>query len=392
MPYDAAVRRDVNKPLPGAPDPWAASDMPKFRARPPYLMTEMIAAEPALAERLVHRLGDDPALEQLADRLRRAAAEGNAIVTTGCGTSEHAAMGLAWFVSEALDLPPGRDARALPALEVAQRPPRAGVVVAVSHEGGTRITNEAVRAAGQAGATTAIVTVSDRSPGAELADHVIATEEQDQSWCHTVGYLSPLVVGAALSARITGSRVDAAAIRALLDVGHDPHAAASVAASLAGIDRILVAGSGSDHVSARELALKLAEGARLPSDAHDLETVLHGHLAAATRWTGLVLVMTDAGTGTIVRERAIRVLEAAKALGVHAAAIIADSLTAEVPDELVPAGRIVLPHTGRVGGVAGSLLASAMALQVLTERLARARSVNPDTLGREDPAQAAAHA
>jgi len=153
-----------------------------------------------------------------------------------------------------------------------------------------------------------------------------------------------------------------------------------------------VAGSGSDHVSARELALKLAEGARLPSDAHDLETVLHGHLAAATRWTGLVVVMTDADTGALVRERAIRVLEAAKALGVPAAAIIADSITADVPDELVPAGRIVLPHTGRVGGVAGSLLASAMALQVLTERLARARTVNPDTLGREDPAQAAAHA
>ena len=27
----------------------------------------------------------------------------------------------------------------------------------------------------------------DRSPGAELADHVIATEEQDQSWCHNRG-------------------------------------------------------------------------------------------------------------------------------------------------------------------------------------------------------------
>jgi fructoselysine-6-P-deglycase FrlB-like protein len=355
-------------------------------------MTEMIAAEPALAERLVHRLGEDAALEQLADRVRDAAGHGRPIITIGCGTSEHAAMGLARFVTEALDLPPGRDARAVPALEVAQRPPRDGVVVAASHEGGTRITNEAVRAAGQAGATTALVTVSGRSPGAELADHVIATEEQDQSWCHTVGYLSPLVVGAALSARITGSRVDAAAIRALLDVGHDPHAAASVAASLAGSDRVIVAGSGSDHVSARELALKLAEGARLPSDAHDLETVLHGHLAAATRWTGLVVVMTDADTGTLVRERGIRVLEAAKALGVPAAAIIADSITADVPDELVPAGRIVLPHTGRVGGVAGSLLASAMALQVLTERLARARTVNPDTLGREDPAQAAAHA
>ena len=355
-------------------------------------MTEMIAAEPALAERLVHRLSADAALEQLAERLRRAAVEGMPIFATGCGTSEHAAMGLASFVSDALELPSGREARAIPALQAAQRPPRDGVVIGVSHEGGTHVTNEALRAAGRGGATTALVTVSTRSPGAELADLVIATEEQDQSWCHTVGYLSPLVVGAALSARISGSRIDGLAIRALLDVAHDPHAAANVAASLVGSDRIIVAGSGADNVTARELALKIEEGARLPAHAHDLETVLHGHLAAATRWTGLIIVLTEAGAGTLVRERANRLLEAAKALAVPAAAIIADPVASEVPDELTPAGRIVLPHTGRVGGLAGSLLASAVALQVLTERLARARGVNPDTLGREDPAQATAHA
>jgi len=392
VPYDAEVRRDVNQPLPGAPEPWAPSVMPPFRARPPYLMTEMIAAEPGLAERIVHRLAEDAAVEQLADRLRQAADQDRAIITTGSGTSEHAAMGLARFLSEALDLPPGRDVRAMPALEVAQRPPRDGVVIAVSHEGGTHVTNEAVRAAGRGAATTAFVTVSDRSPGAELADLVIATDEQDQSWCHTVGYLSPLVVGAALSARISGSRIDGLAIRALLDVAHDPHSAANVAASLVGSDRVIVAGSGGDHVTARELALKIEEGARLPSEAHDLETVLHGHLAAATRWTGLIVVMTEADAGALLRERAVRVLTAARALGVPAAAILADSTASDLPDEMTPAGRIVLPHTGRVGGVAGSLLASAVALQVLTERLARARGVNPDTLGREDPAQAVAHA
>ena len=62
-----------------------------------------------------------------------------------------------------------------------------------------------------------------------------------------------------------------------------------------------------------------------------------------------------------------------------------------VEPEATPGGRIVLPHTGRVPGLAGSLLASAIALQLLTERLARARGVDPDTIGREDPAQAAAH-
>jgi glutamine---fructose-6-phosphate transaminase (isomerizing) len=386
------VRGDVNQQLPGPPDPWAPSTMPSFRSRPPYLMTEMIASEPALAERLVHRLADDPDLAHLAKLLQRAATEGKPIVTTGSGTSEHAAMALAHVATEALALPPGREIRALPALEAARRPLEDGVLIGVSHEGGTMVTNEALRASGRGATTTALVTVSRGSPGAELADVVIATEEQDQSWCHTVGYLSPLVAGLALAARLTGRRIDALATRALLDVSHDPHAAATVSASLAATDRIMVVGSGSDLVTARELALKIAEGARLPATAHELETVLHGHLAAATRWTGFVLVLAEEPVPGVVRERAIRALEAVKAIGVASAAILAEGTARELPEELTPAGRIVLPHTGRVPGLGGSLLASAMALQVLTERMARVRNVNPDTLGREDAAQAAAHA
>ena len=263
------------------------------------------------------------------------------------------------------------------------------MVIAVSHEGGTRITNEAVRAAGR-GSDDGARHRGRSIAGAELADHVIATEEQDQSWCHTVGYLSPLVVGACsprASRDLASTRPPSAHCSTSRTIRMPPRAwpppwLASIAHR---------GGIGSDYVTARELALKLAEGARLPPDAHDLETVLHGHLAAATRWTGLLVVMTDAGTGDARARASLRVLEAARALGVPAAAIIADQLP-RTSDSSTPAGRIVLPHTGRVGGVAGSLLAPAMALQLLTERLARARGVNPDTLGREDPAQAAAHA
>ncbi|HET9540279.1 MAG TPA: hypothetical protein VFQ46_06740, partial [Candidatus Limnocylindria bacterium] len=86
MPFDA------DAPLPGAPDPWASSTMPEVRASPPYAMTEMIAAEPALAERLVRRLADDPAVRAVADDIRATAEAGGPIVLTGCGTSEHAAM------------------------------------------------------------------------------------------------------------------------------------------------------------------------------------------------------------------------------------------------------------------------------------------------------------
>jgi hypothetical protein len=39
---------------------------------------------------------------------------------------------------------------------------------------------------------------------------------------------------------------------------------------------------------------------------------------------------------------------------------------------------------------ASALLGAALPLQLLAERLARARGVNPDTIGREDPRQMAA--
>ena len=387
------ARRAANEPLPGPPEPWAASEMPSFRGRPPYFMGQMIAAEPALAERLVHRLAKDEAVEDVVSAIRAAASAGQPIVTTGCGTSEHAAMGLAALLNEALELPIGRDIRSIQPLETLAGPMTDGLLIAVSHEGGTHITNEAIRAARASGARTALITIGGGSPGAELAELVVRTDEQDQSWCHTVGYLSPLLVGVVLGARLSRSRVDALAIRALLDVADDPHAAASTASALAGSDRLIVAGAGVDYVSARELALKVAEGARLPTSAHELETLLHGHLAAATRWTGLVLLLTTPGhRDGPIRERAARVLAAARALAVPAAAILSAEVAASVPEEETPAGRIVLPRKGRVGGSAGSLLGSAIALQLLTERLARARGVNPDTLGREDPAQAAAHA
>ena len=380
----------ANDPLPGAPDPWRPSDMPEFRSRPPYVMGEMIDAEPALAERLVRRLASDEDAARLAAAVADAAAAGAPILTTGCGTSEHAAMGIAHLLTEAFGLEAGREIRAIQALELQRRPPASGLVIGVSHEGGTAATNGALRLSRDAGARTALVTVGGGSPGAELAEIVVRTEEQDQSWCHTVGYLSPLIVGAVVAARIGGTRLDGAALRAILDVADDTHAASSIAAGMAGVDRLIIAGSGPDAITARELALKVAEGARMRTSAHELETVIHGHLAAANRWTGMVLVMTDVVPEVL--QRAHRVFAATSAIGITTAAILSEPAAAIIAGELTPAGRLILPRTGRVPALPGSLVTSAVALQRLTERLARARNVDPDTLGREDPAQATAHA
>ena len=137
-PSDAAdATRASNQPLPGAPDPWAPSTMPPFRSRPPYVMSEMIAAEPAVAERLLRRLAKDSAFDALTSEIRATIDAGRPGRHDRLRNLEHAAMAIASLVSDALDLPAGhefdRSRRSRPF-----RVRRGGAASAVSHEGGTR--------------------------------------------------------------------------------------------------------------------------------------------------------------------------------------------------------------------------------------------------------------
>jgi glutamine---fructose-6-phosphate transaminase (isomerizing) len=373
--------------LPGPPDPWRGSTMPAVRAGPPWAMTEMIAAEPALAERLLARLGD-PGSEAaaLAAALRECLASGRSVVLVGCGTSEHGAQGGALILAEAAGragLPPR--VRAVQALEAALALPEAGLLLAVSHEGGTWATNRALEAARAAGVRTALITVGHRSPGATLADLVVATREQDQSWCHTVGYLSPLLVATAVAGHLTGAPAPTQRVRALItDSGRQEAHAEAIAAGLAGTGRLLTVGSGADRPAARELALKVEEACYLPTTMRDLETILHGHLPAMDATSGLVLLLAEREQREARLARARGVLAAAGAIGVRCAAIVAADADAALPDELTPLGRLVVPQAAELASSVATLLGTATPLQLLTERLARARGTNPDTLRRTD--------
>ena len=354
-------------------------------------MTEMIAAEPALAGRLVERMARDTSVAALVEWIRDAASSGQPITTTGCGTSEHAAMAAALLLGNGMDIARGHLVRSRQALDLVRDPQAIGLVIGFSHEGGTWATNEALLRCREAGAQTALVTVSDRSPGAGMVELVIQTREQDQSWCHTVGYLSPIVVAAALAAALAGQRLDGVAVRTLLEVATDGPAAEVVASRVAGCARLIVAGSGVDYVSARELALKVEEGAGLPTTALQTETVRHGHLAAATSDTGLVLICTDAEpAGEAVRERARAVLRSAEVLGLAASAVLGARVGPEVSHELTGAGRLTAPEANQIRPDAEAILGAAIPLQLLAERLARAKGRNPDPIGRDDPRQAAA--
>ena len=260
------MRRPPHQPLPGAPDPWASSSMPPFRARPPYVMSEMIAAEPAVAERLVRRLAKDAALERVAAEIREAVDAGRPVMTTGCGTSEHAAMAIAMLLSEALDLPAGREVRSVQALETLPPPPReraaAGRVARGRH---ARDPRGDARRAGRRCDDRAI-TVSAGSPGVALADHVD----------HHRGAGPELVPHRRLpgaARRRHGPGREAAPIAARR--GRDPGPPRrQPGRARPGGDRGSPGRDGSDRrgrlgpdaITARELALKISEGPRLASE------------------------------------------------------------------------------------------------------------------------------
>ena len=387
---------DPTAPLPDVPDPWESSSQPSHRDGPPFHMTDMIEAEPGVAARILERheaVGS--AAAELARVIRRTIRAGDPVIVTGCGTSEHGALGVADILRDAIGTidirAPGHATRHAPvsaqAFELSLDPPSTGLVIGISHEGGTAATNAALEASRASGARTALITVSDRSPGADLAEIVVTTGELDQSWCHTVGYLSPLVAATAVGAHLTGQPLDSTfreTVRTLVAAGVERASIAEAAAGrLAEHGSTVVIASGADRTAGRELTLKIEEGTWTPAAYRDLETFLHGHLAATGEGQGLVLILADRDARAERLARATGALRAARTVGMEAAAIIAADAAVDLPTDLTPAGRIVIPEAPSLPSPVAALLGTATALQILTERFARARGVNPDPIHRD---------
>jgi fructoselysine-6-P-deglycase FrlB-like protein len=306
------------------------SDMPELRPHPPWAMEEMILAEPGLVAPILA----SPAAAEAAESIR----EGGPVVLVGCGTSEHAAMAGAALLG----------ARSRDAFEASLDPQDGGVLIAVSHEGGTEATLAALRAA--TSARTILITAKSGP-----ADIVVTTPLVDTSWCHTVGYVSPLL---ALTA-IAGAADAPTCSRVIDGVLAQRARFVELARALAGCERIIVSSSGVDEVTARELSLKIEEGTHIPTTPLGLEKVLHGHLPAADSRTGLVVLRIDPTAAERRDARAANVLAAAAVLGMPAVTL--DGLPAGHP-----------------------LLAGALALQLLTLELAHAVGTNPDLIRREE--------
>jgi glucosamine--fructose-6-phosphate aminotransferase (isomerizing) len=193
-------------------------------------------------------------LRQVPERVGgRRVPQGARILFTGCGTSFHAALAC------------GRAAHALELVH--GNAPVADLLVALSHEGTTRLTTEAVEAFR---GDKWLVTGAAESPLGAIADAVVvATPEVEGSYCHTASYTCAIAAGRAL----LGEDVSwlAGAVERELQakpLGVSDH------------DRFAVVGAGRDLPTVLEAVLKLREGVHVAAEAHHTEQLLHGHLAA----------------------------------------------------------------------------------------------------------------
>jgi glutamine---fructose-6-phosphate transaminase (isomerizing) len=207
----------------------------------PGLTRTAIAVQPEWLRQVPERVGD-----------RRLPA-GARVLFTGCGTSFHAALAC------------GEAAQALE-IVIGNAPP-ADVLVAISHEGGTAVTLEAVR--GFSGETWLITGEADSAIGKEVDQVVVATPEIEKSYCHTASYTSAVAAGRALQGEDVSSLADEVARELEADpLGASEH------------DRFVITGAGRDLATALEAVLKLREGVHVAAEAHETEQILHGHFAA----------------------------------------------------------------------------------------------------------------
>jgi glucosamine--fructose-6-phosphate aminotransferase (isomerizing) len=279
-----------------------------------YLTRKAIAQQPEWLRQVPERVGD------------RRLPDGARALFTGCGTSFHAALACG-PAAQALEL-------------VLGNAPEADMLVAISHEGGTALTSEAVR--GFAGETW-LITGAAESPLAKAVDHVVvATPAIEDSYCHTASYTCAVAAGRALQ----GEDVGGLATDVFRELDAEPLGASEH-------DRFVVAGAGRDWATSLEAVLKLREGAHVAAEAHHTEQLLHGHLAAIDP---SVRCFVLEGEGRAAR-RAVDAMRALGELGCDA---------------------LLVPTTHPVVDI--------VRFQLLTCDLAEARGIDPDLIRwDEDP-------
>jgi glucosamine--fructose-6-phosphate aminotransferase (isomerizing) len=356
---------------------------PELRSAAPWVMEDMIEAQVRLPETLGDSLASTA--PQLAEMLHAAAEAGEPIVVSAVGTSGHSARAVALILNGAMgeSAVAAGPAEARESADEALAPRRKGLCIAISHGGLSTSTVRALAAAREAGAKTALITAAGNTPARDIADVVLRTPLRDKSYCHTVGYTSPILTGFYLASAYRQEEFPAAGLAGYLrELLTMRSRALEIGRALGKAERLVAAGSLIDVPTARELALKVAEAAWIPTTMLGVEDTLHGHLVAHDANSALVVAVTGGPGAGRAAEGAHELLIAARRIGLQTAAMLSPDLVGAILSDDVSAGTLVIPHAD-LPELVTSLLGGAMALQLLTIGLVHARGTNPDLLRRE---------
>ena len=316
-----------------------------------------------------------------------ALSKANRVFIAGTGSSSHAAV-----IGEHLLRSVGVEAYATTSFDFAlyPRPLRqADALIVISHTGGTQYGARAVELAKQAGAKVIGITRDDsRMHGDDIR---VSTGPVEHSDTYTVSYLASLAALAAIAAetgrvsKIAVNQLDASlsglpdSIDVLLRKRLEVDLIAAAAAADRG--RIILLGAGPNAVTAREGALKIKESSYLIAEGFELETAIHGALAALEVGDIAVLIVANGPAGPRLQDAA-RLL---KRIGTRVW-VIADERIAPAysSGECSDLAEWVMTF-GAVSEPLSPVLA-VIPLQMFAARIAELRGTNPDNFKFDVPA------
>ena len=356
---------------------------PEIRSAAPWVMEDMIEAQVRLPEMLGGSLAGS--VPRLVEMLHAAVGAGEPVVVSAVGTSGHSARAVALILNGVMgeSAVAAGPAEARESADQALAPRRKGLCIGISHGGLSASTVRALGAAREAGAKTALITAAGDTPARDIADVVLTTPLRDKSYCHTVGYTAPVLAGFYLASACRQEEFPAAGLAGYLrELLTMRSRALEIGRALGQAERLVAAGSLIDVPTARELALKVAEAAWIPTAMLGVEDTLHGHLVAHDANSALVVVVTGGPGAGRAAEGAHQLLMAARRIGLQTAAILSPDREGAILSEDVTAGKLVIPPAA-LPELVTSLLGGAVALQLLTVGLVHARKTNPDLLRRE---------
>jgi glucosamine--fructose-6-phosphate aminotransferase (isomerizing) len=338
-----------------------------------------IAEQPAVAARL---LGPGrAAIEETANRIAPLLDDRRVdhVVIAARGSSDHAAIYAQYVFGTRLRLPVALAAPSLQSIYGVEPRLDRSLVIGISQSGQSPDIVGVVAAARRQGAPTIAITNDPRSDLAVAAEHAIDLATGPElavaaTKTYTAQLLAVALLATALDRGVRGASEGAAADLERLPgaigeaLSAEPDAEA-VSRYLAGghRDRLIVVGRGYEYATARELALKLKELARVAADPYSAADFLHGPLALAEPGHPILVLAPSGAAAADIDDLLTRLGE----LGV---------------ERIVVSDRVDAVSQGPVGirlpsGVADWLMpiVSIVPGQLLARHLAIARGLDPES-------------